>query len=66
MGRWFPLVPQAVTLAVFALLVVGGLGVTTDDPAFAKVLRNTNLANLIVWSYWWPAIIATAVLFGRA
>jgi ferredoxin len=53
-------------LVVFILLVAGGWGVTTADAGFAKVLRNTNLANLIVWSYWWPLIIIAVVLLGRA
>jgi ferredoxin len=52
-------------LVVFGLIVAGGIGITTDDPGFAKVLRNTNLSNLVVWSYWWPLIIIIAVLFGR-
>ncbi len=52
-------------LAVFILLVRGGLGVTTTDPDLAQYLRDTNLANLIVWSYWWPVIIIAAVVFGR-
>jgi len=52
-------------LIVFILLVAGGLGVTTDDPDLAVWLRNTNLSNLIVWSYWWPVIIITAIFFGR-
>jgi polyferredoxin len=56
---------QFITLAVFVLLIVGAARITTDDAVFAKTLRNTNLANLIVWSYWWPLIIASAVLFGR-
>jgi polyferredoxin len=64
-ARWFPLVPQLIMLTIFVLLVVGGLGVTTGDPDLADWLRNTNLSNLIVWSYWWPIIIITAVLFGR-
>lgn len=64
-ARWFPIVPQLVMLTVFGLLVAGGIGVTTDDDNFAKVLRNTNLANLVVWSYWWPVIIIAAVLLGR-
>lgn len=64
-SRWFPLVPQIVMLTAFGLLVAGGIGVSTDDMAFAKVLRNTNLANLVVWSYWWPLVIAGAVLSGR-
>jgi len=52
-------------LTVFVLLVTGGLGVTTDDPDFADWLRNTNLSNLIVWSYWWPVIIIAAIFLGR-
>jgi len=64
-SKWFPLVPQLVTLIVFALLVWGGWGVSTDDNSFAKILRNTNLANLIVWSYWWPLIIVATILIGR-
>ena len=49
----------------FVILIAGGLAANTNDMAFAKVLRNTNLANLIVWSYWWPLIILSAVFFGR-
>jgi ferredoxin len=64
-SRWFPIVPQLVMLMVFGLLIAGGIGVTTDDPEFAKWLRNTNLANLLVWSYWWPMIIIAAILLGR-
>lgn len=63
--RWFPIAPQLIMLVALALLIVGGVGVTTNDPAFAKVLRNTNLANLIVWSYWWPLIIIAAIFLGR-
>jgi len=62
---WFPIVPQLVMLTVLVLLVAGGLGVTTDDPDFTDWLRNTNLSNLIVWSYWWPVIIIAAVFLGR-
>ena len=62
---WFPLAFQLLTLAVFILLIAGGLAANTDDMVFAKVLRNTNLANLIVWSYWWPLLILSAVFFGR-
>jgi polyferredoxin len=64
-AAWFPLVPQLLMLTVFVLLVAGGLGVTSNDPGLAGWLRDTNLSNLIVWSYWWPVIIITAVLFGR-
>ena len=56
---------QFAALLIFVLLIYGAIGITTQDPDFAKVLRNTNLSNLIIWSYWWPFIIVTAILFGR-
>ncbi len=57
--------PQLIMLVTLGLLIAGGIGATTDDAAFAKVLRNTNLANLLVWSYWWPLVIVAAILMGR-
>ena len=63
--NWFPLALQIVALGVFILLIAGGLAANTEDMAFAKVLRNTNVANLIVWSYWWPLIILSAIFLGR-
>ncbi len=62
---WFPLTFQLLTLVVFVMLMVGGLRADTGDMAFAKVLRNTNVANLVVWSYWWPLIILSAMFLGR-
>ena len=62
---WFPLALQVMTLVVFVLLIVDGFAADTDDMAFARILRNTNLANLIVWSYWWPVIVISAIFFGR-
>jgi len=62
---WFPLGLQIITLVVFILLICGGLAANTSDTALAKVLRNTNMANLIVWSYWWPLIILSAIFLGR-
>lgn len=64
-SKWFPLVPQLFMLAAFILLIIGGLGVTANNPDFIYRLRYTNLANLIVWTLWWPLIIIAAVLFGR-
>jgi len=64
-NRYLLLTIQFLTLLVFVLLIYGSIGITTNDPDFAKVLRNTNLSNLIVWSYWWPMIIVSAILFGR-
>ncbi len=64
-NRFFLALMQFVTLLVFVSLIYGAIGVTTNDKDFAVILRNTNLANLIVWSYWWPLIIVVAILFGR-
>lgn len=64
-NRWFPFFLQIPMLFVFAALIYGGLGVATNDMGFAMTLRNTNLANLIVWSYWWPLVIIVAVVAGR-
>ena len=64
-AKWFPIVPQLIMLVVFILLIIGGLGVTTDDSDFTYWLRNTNFSNLIIWSYWWPVIIIAAVFLGR-
>jgi len=64
-NRYFLISAQFLTLLAFILLIYGAIGISTDDKDFAVVLRNTNLANLIVWSYWWPLIIVTAIIFGR-
>lgn len=61
----FPFALQLLTLAAFVLLIACGLAADTDDMKFAKELRNTNLANLIVWSYWWPLIVLSAIFLGR-
>ncbi len=63
-NRYFLTSIQFLTLTVFVLLIYGAIGITTNDPDFAKILRNTNLSNLIVWSYWWPLITLTAILLG--
>ncbi len=63
--RYFLPVIQFFTLTVFVLLIYGAIGITTRDSDFSMVLRNTNLSNLIVWSYWWPLIIVMAILIGR-
>lgn len=63
--RYFLATVQFLNLIVFVLIIYGAIGITTEDADFAKVLRNTNLPNLIIWSYWWPIIIASAIIFGR-
>lgn len=64
-NRFFLLFIQFFTLFVFILIIYGSIGVYTEDKDFAKILRNTNFPNLIVWSYWWPFIIVSAIIFGR-
>ena len=64
-SKLYPLTIQLLTLVVFILLIIGSIGVTTEDASFAKQLRNTNLSNLVVWSYWWPFIVIAAVFLGR-
>ncbi len=64
-NKYFLLGFQFFTLIIFIALIYGGIGITTNDADFAKILRNTNLPNLIVWSYWWPLIIVSSILFGR-
>ena len=64
--KWyFPVSLKYLSLALYIVLIVTGLMAYSTDAAFLKQLRNTNLGNLIVWSYWWPAIIILAVFFGR-
>lgn len=64
-NRYFLINLQYFTLFIFIVIIYGAWGISTTDPKFAKVLRNTNLSNLIIWSYWWPIIVTTAILFGR-
>ncbi len=64
-SRWYPIAVQVFTLAVFGLLIAGGLTVPHVSEKLAGTLRNTNLAALIVWSLWWPLVIISAPLFGR-
>lgn len=64
--KWyFPVSLKYVSLIAYIILIVTGLMAYSTDAAFLKQLRNTNLGNLIVWSYWWPAIVIGAIFFGR-
>lgn len=62
---YFPVALKYFSLAAFVVLIITGLSANSSDPVFLKELRNTNFGNLIVWSYWWPAIIIGAIFFGR-
>ncbi|MBT4485717.1 MAG: 4Fe-4S binding protein [Candidatus Latescibacteria bacterium] len=64
-SKWIPVSLQVFTFIVFMALIYLGWGISSDDSAFLLTLRNTNLANLIVWCFWWPGIIIVSVLFGR-
>lgn len=64
--KWyFPISLKYISLIAYIILITVGLMANATDAAFLKQLRNTNLGNLIVWSYWWPAIIILAIFFGR-
>lgn len=62
---YFPWVFQVLFIVVALLLMWGGWGVDTPDRKVLMQLRNTNFANLLVWSYWWPILIVVTVLWGR-
>lgn len=62
---YIPLAFRLASLAAFAGLIYGGFAAHTTDKLLLKKLQDTNLPNLLVWSYWWPLIILSAVFFGR-
>lgn len=62
---YFPLAFQILFFVVAILLIIGGWNVNTPDRKVLMQLRNTNLPNLLVWSYWWPMLIFVTVFFGR-
>ncbi|HDY87986.1 MAG TPA: 4Fe-4S binding protein [bacterium] len=64
-SKWVPVSFQVFTLCIFIFLIYIGWGISTDDNELLLILRNTNLANLVVWSFWLPCIILVSVLFGR-
>ncbi len=64
-AKYFPFILQILMLIIWIFLIIGGVRVSTSDANFATVLRNTNLSNLIVWSFWWPLIIYFSILMGR-
>ena len=63
--RGFPYVFQAAMLAVFVALAVISWGVHAPAGVNAKLFAKTNLATLLIWGVWWPAMVWIAVLFGR-
>ena len=61
----FPYVFQAAMLAVFVALAMIAWGVHALPSVNAKLFAKTNLATLLIWGVWWPAMVWIAVLFGR-
>jgi len=62
---YMPVSLKYISLIAYTLLIITGLSAFSTDPAVLQQLRNTNLGNLVVWSYWWPAIVFLAIFFGR-
>lgn len=75
-GRWvrrflglraFPVALQGLALAGMAGVAAIGWGIGGGLPEKSLLtLRKTNLATLVVWGLWWPAMIIIAVTLGRA
>lgn len=66
LSKWyFPISLKYLSLIAYIVLIATGLMAYSTDATFLKQLRNTNFGNLIVWSYWWPAVIILAIFFGR-
>ena len=62
---FFPIVFKYIMGLVFIALLIIGFSANSAESSFLKYLRNFNLANLLVWSYWWPIIIISAIFLGR-
>ena len=62
---YMPVSLKYISLVAYVILIITGLAAYSTDAVFLKELRNTNLGNLIVWSYWWPGIVFLAIFFGR-
>lgn len=66
LSKWyFPISLKYLSLVAYIVLIVTGLLAYPVEVGIIGQLRNTNLGNLIVWSFWWPAIVILAILFGR-
>ncbi|HBX53039.1 MAG: hypothetical protein A2275_07980 [Bacteroidetes bacterium RIFOXYA12_FULL_35_11] len=64
-NKFFPISLKLISLVAFIGLMIIGFSSHSEDAAILMELRNTNLANLFVWSYWWPLIVLAAIFFGR-
>ena len=65
LSRFFPIGIRILTFIVFIFLMGIGFSTIGADVEVKKLLYRTNLANLVVWAYWWPGIVIAAIIFGR-
>ncbi len=63
--KYFSLLIKTLVLFVLFSLIYIGFSAHATEAGFLKQLRNFNLANLIVWSYWWPFLVVSSIIFGR-
>ena len=63
-SKYYPIVPQLITLSIFVVLFIGSIGVGYD-PKIAPYIASTNLANQVVWNIWWPFTLVIAAIAGR-
>ncbi len=62
----FPLALQIMALAGVGILAVNGWGIgLSESPQELMTLRKTNLTTLFIWGFWWPGMIALALVGGR-
>lgn len=64
--RWFPYVFQALSLAVVVTLAWLGLRSIVPEGVDDKLVAKGSLVTLLVWGLWWPAMVWSAVILGRA
>ena len=63
--RLYPLGIRIFSFIFFIFLMVVAFSGKATGQTELPPLERTNLANLIVWGFWWPGIILTAIVFGR-
>ncbi len=61
----FPYLFQAILLIAFVFLAVFSWRQFAPPGVKDKLFAKLNLVQLLIWGLWWPAMVWTAVLFGR-
>ncbi len=65
LNKTLPLIFRLFSFFALLAIVLLGLSAFSSNQAFLVQLRNFNLGNLFVWSYWWPLIVISAIFLGR-